>query len=385
MAYTGDSLLAGPERVLMIGDPGVGKSAILNFLVGKPGCFQSGLAVGRITTRLQEVATAENVTYLDTPGLDDDEIREQAGKEIESALRRGGDYRIFFVITLEGGRIRAAQKTTMGIVLKACRDVPAFQYSVILNKVSAGSMKMYQDSNKELELRTLLFKDLNPPTSSIFFLPEKPEMADENNVMADFGARFREFVQKAPRVAVKPDKVREIDVRKMDELRAEFERTLKQMQLEAKADKEKADRAAKELQDRLAQQQKTIEDTNRRLEEERRRLEEERRRSEEQRRDLMCQRAQASSPTIVPMPMGGGMMPEMMGPGMMGPGMMGPGMMGPGMMGPGMMGPGMMGPGMGHCGGGGGGGRMNWNEFRTAHKGQGFSIQDMSRMYRAQR
>lgn len=60
---------------------------------------------------------------MDTPGLADIKLRKQAAKAITEALKRDGNYQIFFVITLEAGRIRPEDMATIKLVLESASDI----------------------------------------------------------------------------------------------------------------------------------------------------------------------------------------------------------------------------------------------------------------------
>ena len=91
------------EYVLFVGNPGGGKSTLLNSLLGKLH-FKSGVSFGQGLTTLFDSSVQDGVTFCDTPGLLDTALRQQAAEEITKALKQDGVYRIFFVVTLEAGR-----------------------------------------------------------------------------------------------------------------------------------------------------------------------------------------------------------------------------------------------------------------------------------------
>ena len=74
------------------------------------------------------------VTQLDTSGLADINLRQQAAKAITEALKQDGTYQIFFVTTLEAGCIRPEDMITIKLVMESASDIE--YYSIIINKLS---------------------------------------------------------------------------------------------------------------------------------------------------------------------------------------------------------------------------------------------------------
>lgn len=86
-----------------VGNPGVGKSTLLNALIGEANFTAGESYTGSgVTTVLQE-AQHDGITYMDTPGLNDYERRKQCAAEITAALKKSGLYFICFVLTTEEG------------------------------------------------------------------------------------------------------------------------------------------------------------------------------------------------------------------------------------------------------------------------------------------
>jgi len=152
---------------VFIGNPGVGKSTFLNGFFSEVK-FQSGVSLGKgLTTVCQRIDDDKGTVYIDTPGLSDVKLREQAAVEIKSALTSGGIFKIFFVITLEDGRLRPDDKTTMKLVLDAAPEIGS-NYSIIINKLLPEIIDTFDDKSQREEFLTLLNEDL-PPTSAVFF------------------------------------------------------------------------------------------------------------------------------------------------------------------------------------------------------------------------
>ena len=121
------------QHRLFIGNPGVGKSTLINCLAQKL-LFKSGVSIGPgMTTQLQKEKHG-GIVYMDTPGLSDVKLRKAAAEAITEALKQNGMYQIFFVVTLESGRVRSEDLTTIKIVLENAKDIT--QYSVIVNKLT---------------------------------------------------------------------------------------------------------------------------------------------------------------------------------------------------------------------------------------------------------
>lgn len=143
------------------------------------------------------------ITYLDTSGLSDTKLRKQAAEAITAALKKGGTYQVFFVISLESGRFHPEDVTTIKLVLESTSDIKHF--SLILNKLSTTVLDRLLDENAK-NLRTMVtellvqinFND-NPPT--VLLLEHKFNLFDKENKIIDWD-ELNEFVEKAPSITI---------------------------------------------------------------------------------------------------------------------------------------------------------------------------------------
>jgi GTPase Era involved in 16S rRNA processing len=154
------------EHFLFVGNPGVGKSALVNALVGKK-VFASGLSVGTgLTTFLQTYEEKDKI-YIDTPGLADLEKKKQAAEEIEKALKMGGKYRLFFVFNLNQLRIMEQDLVTMELVLDAIQS-PKKEFNIIINNVDEDEREELQKNDTLAQLLLILGRQKYHTESVIF-------------------------------------------------------------------------------------------------------------------------------------------------------------------------------------------------------------------------
>jgi len=164
---------------LFVGNPGVGKSTLASSLCGKT-LFKSGPSTdgSGVTSRLETYPLRDGVTIMDTPGLSDQEKRKEAAEAIEQALSKGGFFRVFFVITMEAGRIRPDDLATIQIVLDGVKNITSF--GIIMNKVSPRMIKSMTKNEETFQKWKLsIVKSLkNAPTPNIIINARSYDLED---------------------------------------------------------------------------------------------------------------------------------------------------------------------------------------------------------------
>ena len=165
--------------------------------------FRSGINLGQGLTFKLDMKKHNGITYLDTPGLSDTKLRKQAAEAITTALKQGGTYQVFFVISLESGRVRPEDVTTIKLVLESASDIKHF--SLIINKLSTAVLDRLLDENAK-NLRTMVTELLvqincndNPPT--VLLLEHNFKLFDKENKIIDWD-ELNEFVKKAPSITI---------------------------------------------------------------------------------------------------------------------------------------------------------------------------------------
>lgn len=147
-------------NIIMLGNPGSGKSTILNGLTKKETdgvLFSSGTSIGMGKTRALQQEFVDGVVYIDAPGLADINMRKLAAKEITEGLKQEGNYKIFFVITLESGRLRGQDKMMLKNILDAMKgEVNAGEFRLIINKLEPKVRETLQYTIKGEDGKTSL-------------------------------------------------------------------------------------------------------------------------------------------------------------------------------------------------------------------------------------
>jgi len=223
------------EYHLLIGNPGVGKSFLINNMAGKPITESSMSMDGAGVTKWLHWFQNGKVVYVDTPGLDDARSTKEAAIAIEAALRMGTlPYKVFFVLTTEAGRIRATDKALIQTVLDAAPQLD--KYGVIVNKVlpvQYQALMANQQVNGEEGVRekftSLLTESLTVKPLSVLFLPEVPSLiASANAIMPDLVDPIRQDIDTAPAVTITSNRVGALEL--SDETLQKMKEQLEEME-----------------------------------------------------------------------------------------------------------------------------------------------------------
>jgi GTPase Era involved in 16S rRNA processing len=248
----------GTQHFLLIGNPGVGKSTILNGLAGKT-LYKSGPAYGPgLTTVLQEERVGNRI-YMDTPGLADIKMRKQAAQEITAALRRGGEFKVFFVVTLEAGRVRPEQKTTIKLVLESA---PITDYAIIINKLEPEELEeIVTDAEARDAVLAGFMTDMPQKTLYFHWALRHDYLSGKKMQALQLDDEFRQFLETVPSVFIPSEAVKDIKADEFERLNAQFESMIAKMN----EDKEFVKELMKKDRDQFEQMIKRMQEENVRL------------------------------------------------------------------------------------------------------------------------
>ena len=203
-----------------------GKSTILNGLIGKVH-FKAGFKIGKgLTSKLQLYKHTDGIYYGDTPGLSDIEMRKQAAEEITKALKRTGIFKIFFIVTVEAGRVRSDDVTTINTVLKSINH--PIQYGVIVNKVSEVFINtVAENKNNEKEKIFSGFNSGKNRTNHFFYFECQEELEDQDNVLCQLPTELNKFIYSVvPPTIIEEKNVQAIQLDDFEKMKKEFDKQI---------------------------------------------------------------------------------------------------------------------------------------------------------------
>jgi len=280
--------------IIAVGNPAVGKSLFLNILLGEH-VFKSGINIGKgLTNQLDKHTNASSgVTFLDTPGLNNEGRREVAGRAISKGLSNGGAFKVLFFVSERNGRVDPQDATTMKVVLDSAPEIWRTQqgppkYGVIVNQVEANVMEALEEETKRFEFLHTMFAGINEEQRCVYdmvaffntnhklktsrrnpevVLPSPGDLEDLN------GSNLRDFVYKTvPSVELSPSELKEIQtyqfeqlLEKQEESAKKLEEMTEQQRMERREFERKRNEDAQQIQQMSEQQKRDREEFERKI------------------------------------------------------------------------------------------------------------------------
>ncbi|KAG3115752.1 hypothetical protein PI124_g8350 [Phytophthora idaei] len=198
------------ENRLFLGNPGTGKSTLINCLTGRA-TFTSGLKFGGGLTQFFQKQIYNGVVYMDTPGLGDRSIQRQAAEAITAALRESGRYKIFFMVRLKGGHVMSEDLATIEAVLDTVQ-VNDVYFSVIVNNVQKRQYATLMKKGPEYAKVVTIINSMKYTTPHIAFIPTIPELEEADNAFTTLPSGIVNFIENyAPSVVIPTHSIQRID------------------------------------------------------------------------------------------------------------------------------------------------------------------------------
>ncbi len=167
------------RNVVIIGNPGMGKSTIINSIF-KRKVSASGLNIGTGLTKDLSRHYLNGITFIDTPGLKDIAMKAHAAKEIQKALDYKNHYKLLFVLTLEGIRIRPDDLDTIRIVMDAIKSNNK-SFSIIINKLTRNERRFLENNFDQFKQEAKeAMKEFNYNTNNYLIIDSDPNLDDED-------------------------------------------------------------------------------------------------------------------------------------------------------------------------------------------------------------
>ena len=229
-------------KIIAVGNPGAGKSALLNSLGGEV-LFKSGVNFGGgITYKLDEKKN-ENGHFLDTPGLADEGLRKAAGEAISEGLRMGGQFKVLFFVTEQRGRVVQQDATTMQLVHEAAPEIKG-HYGIIVNMVSKGVLKkLNQTEMPFFEFLNTLFAGMADENrciyTNIMFIGrvddlegEEDKLVSPETIVDANGVTLRNFIDNVvPALVINKENVSDVRIEKFKEMTNKMEKMAREIKL----------------------------------------------------------------------------------------------------------------------------------------------------------
>ena len=210
------------------------------------------MSAGKGLTSQLDKKTIGSITYCDTPGLADTDMRIAAGKAISQVLKEGGLCKVFFVVTEEAGRVRPQDAATMRLVLDAAPEIGK-KFGIIVNKCTKRKIEFFfgtEESRNRTNFDKFvvhLFHGIEEKNQNgnIVLLERRNDLEDEEDIVIQanqiignaYGKSIGllKYIDILPTINLTPGKANDVNTDDIEKIKEQFEKQMALLEKDANA------------------------------------------------------------------------------------------------------------------------------------------------------
>ncbi|KAI0567125.1 P-loop containing nucleoside triphosphate hydrolase [Gracilaria domingensis] len=219
------------NKVIMLGNPGCGKSTLLNTALGAV-YFDSGTSVGHGILPSREEVRDGPTTYVDTPGLDDPGLRQQAAQYISNQLSNEGIVKLVFVMKCDDLRIRGSDQAALKMVLDALKDRGIdcnMRFSIIINQLFDYEIDTIRQ-DPAVQTKILSFINGGYKVRHVGWLPMEAGAKGKSGALLSCRERILAFFDAAPYITMPRGVQVNIKHERFEEMRSQMSNVIRGLQ-----------------------------------------------------------------------------------------------------------------------------------------------------------